>query len=498
MRSSTVFCLQVAAAVLVAACGKTAAGPDAAVTTDVSADDAADDAVAAAHVPSCAASRDDAPPWARCAWGPYGEAASAVAFDPATGDLVVTGDMERETVFDGATQHPDGEEDAFLARYSATGKLLALKHFGGPFVKGNTDHAQRVAIAADGSVFVAGTYGGDMDLGADCKLAGDQISNHADRRELFVARFTSDFTCVWAKRGVSQDFDEVADLALLPNQTGLVVSGYIGIGGFGLANGSQGFLAAFALDGTPRWGVAGSPTEPLEYPGAIATASDGRVAWVAATPAHDSTFGGFAVHDGSFIATLAADGGVTAVRQMPGNVLALAFRADGGLTAVAQTTTSADLGNGVLFDPTVSGSSFVVRYAADATTLDVVPLQLLPAATLGERSKSSATVSILADGSIVAAMHSLEATAIGAYPIAATSGATVLAHYGADGKPLAVLGPWPHVGVNHLAVGASAALALAGYYFGDSEADGLKLEATPSTGAATTFADLLVLRMTLP
>lgn len=497
MAQSSAFSLAFAAWMLAVGCEKTAAdsAADGATTSDATTADAAD---AAARVPSCAASRDDAVPWVRCAWGPYGEAASSSAFDPVADDLVVVGDVERDTVFDGVVQHPDGEEDAFLARYSPKGKLLALRHFGGPFVKSNADHAQRVAVAADGTVFVAGTYGGDMDLGDGCKLAGDQNVVHADRRELFLAHFTSDFKCIWAKRSVSQDFDEVDDLTLLPNQSGVLVSGYLGVGGFGLANGSQGFLAAFTVDGTPLWGMAGSPTEPVESGGAVAVAADGRIAWVGSSPSQTGQFAGFPAHNGAFIASLAANGTVTAVRMMPGVVLALAFRADGGLSAVGQTATSVDLGNGVTFTAASPDNAYLVRFAADGTTLDVVPLHLLATATLGERSKSSATVKILPDGSVLAAMHSVESTSLGTFPIAATTGAAVLAHYGADGKPLAVAGPWPKVGVNHLAVGAAGSLGLSGYYVGDTEANGLTLEGTQLPVTSGPFADLMVLRMTIP
>lgn len=456
---------------LLAACEPTAASsPDAQVHDAASAADAAADATA--RVPSCAASRDDALPWARCTWGPWQEFAAAVAYDPTTGDLLVGGDTLRDTVVDGVTHQPSGEQDGFLARWSPSGKLLNWKTFGGPFVQSNADHVQRVRVADDGAIFVAGTYGGDMDLGG-CTLPGDQIVQHQDRRELFVARLASDFSCVWAKRGVSIDFDEVDDLALLPANAGVVVSGYVGVGNLGLADGRQAFISAFDRDGKVKWGHAGNEVTVIQAAGSLAVAADGRVAWVA-SGLQAGTFLGFPIEHKPFVAVFAPDGKIQWLRSMDGAVSTVAFRPGGGLTVV--------------------GAGYLAQLGVDGTTESTQPLDLPGLWPMGERTGSSAAVRVLDDGGLVAAVRSTGAGQVGGVAVPAGD-ATLLVRRDGSGQITAVQGPWPRVQVRELALGAGGVVALAGAYKGDTSAAGIPLEATTPDAAWT---DALILQTKLP
>jgi hypothetical protein len=74
-----------------------------------------------------------APVWARRVGSIGNDYAKAVAYDPATRQVLVVGSYERQAVFGGAILDPIGSGDVFLARYdAASGALVSVARYGGP------------------------------------------------------------------------------------------------------------------------------------------------------------------------------------------------------------------------------------------------------------------------------------------------------------------------------------------------------------------------------
>jgi uncharacterized delta-60 repeat protein len=159
--------------------------------------------------------------WQRTWGGTLGEAGLGVAVSGDGASIYITG----QTLSFGA-----GNIDAFLVKFDASGNLVWQRTWGGPI----NETAQAVAVAGDGSVYVAGD--GNSFFGNDAILL----------------KFAADGTLIWQRdwRGATGQNDESAALGVATSPDGSVyMTGRALIAG----SGQNGALVKFTPDGSVVW-----------------------------------------------------------------------------------------------------------------------------------------------------------------------------------------------------------------------------------------------------
>lgn len=156
------------------------------------------------------------------------ERAEAVSTD-STGNVFIAGSTVSSTSAD------DG--DAWVAKYSAAGRLLWKRTLGTPVY----DSAQGVAAADDGSVYVAGTTLG--------KVGGQRLGDF----DAWVAKYSAAGTLLW-KRQLGTAWTDGANAVATDGDGSVYLSGSTA---GALGGPSQGFsdawIAKYGRDGSLRW-----------------------------------------------------------------------------------------------------------------------------------------------------------------------------------------------------------------------------------------------------
>ncbi len=130
----------------------------------------------------------------------------------ADGTILVVGDFTETAVF-GAGEANETiltaakYEDIFIARYGPDGKLIWVKRAGG---KGH-DYAHRVAVLDDGSVLITGQYEDTAVFGPG--EAGETVLEDGLLWHMFIAKYRTDGTLVWARQAGGEWIDAGYGLA---------------------------------------------------------------------------------------------------------------------------------------------------------------------------------------------------------------------------------------------------------------------------------------------
>ncbi len=155
-----------------------------------------------------------------------------------------------------------GGIDAFVAKYSSDGtkewtKLLGSSDF---------EFSYGVATASDGSVYITGSAGGDLD--------GETNAGSSDG---FLTKYSSDGTKEWTKLLGTSTFDTGYGVATASDGS-LFITGYSfgDLDGETNAGGYDSFLIKYSSDGTKTWTkLLGSSNSDYGY--GVVTASDGSI-----------------------------------------------------------------------------------------------------------------------------------------------------------------------------------------------------------------------------
>jgi hypothetical protein len=126
--------------------------------------------------------------WSKAFGGPGMQAAAAVAVGP-RGEVVVAGTLDQSADFGGGALVSAGLIDVFVAVLDASGRHLWSKRFG----DAAEQEASAVAVGADGSVVLAGSYEGTLDFGG-----GPLPSAGGD--DVYLARLDAAGNHLWSKR----------------------------------------------------------------------------------------------------------------------------------------------------------------------------------------------------------------------------------------------------------------------------------------------------------
>ena len=127
----------------------------------------------------------------------------AVALDKA-GNCYLTGLFVKELNLDGIILNGSGQEDVFLAKYNATGKVLWATKAGGT----GADIGKSIAVDVTGQITIAGSFNMLFQVGAT-------TLNSVQDEDIFVARYDANGQPVWALQAGGLNADGLSlDLAL--------------------------------------------------------------------------------------------------------------------------------------------------------------------------------------------------------------------------------------------------------------------------------------------
>ena len=111
-----------------------------------------------------------------------------------------------------------GGSDVFVAKYSAAGALIWAKAMGGTSV----DEANAITVAADGKVFLTGSFQGTADFDPG---SGDHQLVSRGSADIFVCKLDADGHLIWARQAGASSSDYAKGVASDANGN-VLVTGY--------------------------------------------------------------------------------------------------------------------------------------------------------------------------------------------------------------------------------------------------------------------------------
>jgi uncharacterized delta-60 repeat protein len=147
--------------------------------------------------------------WTRLLGSSGNESSNALTTDT-DGFIYMAGYSRSSSSLDGQTI--SGYSDAFIAKYDPDGKRIWTTLYGSP----SYDYASALSSSTDGSLYMAGTTGGNID---------GQVHNGME--DAFIIKFNTNGAKIWTKFLGSAAADSVNALALDPDGS-IYLSGYTG------------------------------------------------------------------------------------------------------------------------------------------------------------------------------------------------------------------------------------------------------------------------------
>jgi hypothetical protein len=181
--------------------------------------------------------------WSWRIGGKVDDLGRAVAVD-AQDNVVLAGDFHETISLGGAEQVSTGNADILLAKFTSNGKYLWAKTFGSYF----HDFSVGVAVDGKGHIAITGAFEQTVDFGGD-ELVG------AEKKEIFLAKYTGDGRHLWSKRFGGRD-DDIGSSVAVDGYGNVYMAGWfwrtVDFGGGKLESAGDNdiVLAKYAPDGT--------------------------------------------------------------------------------------------------------------------------------------------------------------------------------------------------------------------------------------------------------
>jgi predicted SpoU family rRNA methylase len=288
-----------------------------------------------------------------------------VGFTSSTTDIASTGAYD--------VTYGGGQCDVFLAKFSSSGSRVWATYFGGS----DYDAGQNIATDASGNVFI----GGRTTSSTDIISTGAYDVTYGGGFDVFLAKFSSSGSRLWATYYGGSDYDEGQDIAT--DASGNV---YIGgrttstteiasTGAYDVTYGGgtyDAFLAKFSSSGSRLWatyyggslneegfGIATDVTGNVYIAGYTQSSTD-----IASTGAYDVTFGGSI---DAFLAKFSSSGSRLWATYYGGSgqdwLISITTDASDNVFIVGYTTSTTDIASTGAYDVTFGGGAFDVFLA---------------------------------------------------------------------------------------------------------------------------------------
>ena len=150
-----------------------------------------------------------------------------------------------------------GMNDIFIARYDPDGTLAWAKRAGGS----DSDSSKGIKTLSDNSLVVTGWFNSTATFGPS--EANETVLTSSGDEDIFIARYKSNGTLIWAKRSGGSNFDISKGITTLSDNSTVVVGSFNGSSIFGPGDTNQTvlislsksdtFIARYNPDGTLAW-----------------------------------------------------------------------------------------------------------------------------------------------------------------------------------------------------------------------------------------------------
>lgn len=159
--------------------------------------------------------------WAFSISGSISDYAQKIELD-SKGDIIVAGTYSDTADFDPSTSIanliPNGRNDAFIAKYSASGNYKWAKSIGGS----GSEYVYGMKISKSDFIYVTGTFEGTADFDPDTSSAN--LSSNG-RKDIYFAKYGNDGSFVWAN-GIGTSSNELVNGLTLDADANVYITGY--------------------------------------------------------------------------------------------------------------------------------------------------------------------------------------------------------------------------------------------------------------------------------
>ena len=148
------------------------------------------------------------------------------------GSVYTTGSFQGTANFGSSTLTSVGDSDLFIAKLDpSSGSFLWANRMGGTI----GDYLAAVAVAADGSIYVAGSFHGVADFGSNTLDSGGYYRT-------FISKLSPSGAFLWARGVGGTGWDLPGGVAVAPNGTVYVAGGFCGMADFNPSDTATYFL----------------------------------------------------------------------------------------------------------------------------------------------------------------------------------------------------------------------------------------------------------------
>ena len=309
--------------------------------------------------------------WARRAGGDGYDDAYGIAFSP-SGEIYLTGNFSNSAQFGNlnlVSAGPSNTTDIFVVKYSSDGDPIWARSAGGNLL----DQSYGITADRDGNIVIAGFIMGTANFSGTALTA-------TDLRDIFLAKYNSSGTLVWARKAGGPDFEEVNDVAS-DAQGNYIITGYFkGRATFETtilnsnSNSEDIFIAKYSAAGSLIWAKAAGGSG-ADAANSIAVDDTNNII-ISGRFEGNASFEGFNVgaigQRDAFIAKYKRDGNVLWVKSEGGSTFdesfSVATDAVGGIYSTGYFTGRANFGGQ---DLTSNGDydMFIAYYNPDGTMI---------------------------------------------------------------------------------------------------------------------------------
>lgn len=201
--------------------------------------------------------------WARRYGGLYSDYGLGIAVDT-NSNIYITGYFTDSAQFESNTIIGSGGQDVFIAKVDELGNLVWVTSIGGIA----NEYANGLAVDKAGNAYITGVFNGSVVFGPNTLTSSGAI-------DFFISKFDTNGNCIWGKRAGNSLNDEGKSIVISESGNDLYVCGYynnnvtfgsIALNGYG---GNDIFIAKYDTAGTCIWAQrAGSSNH--EFASAVA------------------------------------------------------------------------------------------------------------------------------------------------------------------------------------------------------------------------------------
>ena len=210
--------------------------------------------------------------WIRHGGGEYDDYGYGVTTDM-DGNIIITGQFQYTGIFDSQYLIGPGDYNIYVVKYDPLGNILWARSAGG---NSYYNIGESVAANSKGDIFVTGSIG-------DTTKFDNITTASIGSSDIMIAKYDSNGNIIWVKQtGGAENYNAAYDIAIDKNDNFYITGDLRGIALFGNIEVSSNsisdiFIAKYNANGIPLWVKQESPTRNYNYAGSICSDPAGNI-----------------------------------------------------------------------------------------------------------------------------------------------------------------------------------------------------------------------------